>query len=136
MVRIASLVISAVALVVGACGGGSTASSGTESAATVEGLADSTVTLQNSSSFALFHFYMSPVDQQAWGPDQFGPDVLMPGESFTLTEIDCGTYDVKIVDEDGDECVVGGVDVCLEDAGWNISDEDLATCQIFTPQGS
>jgi hypothetical protein len=38
---------------------------------------------------------------------------------------------VKLVDEDGDECVVEAVDVCGEDDEWLITDEDLLDCEGY-----
>ena len=36
-----------------------------------------------------------------------GEDVLARGDSFTVKDIPCDTYDVMVVDEDGDSRVVG-----------------------------
>ena len=36
-------------------------------------------------------------------------DTIVPGSSFTLTDITPNLYDLKLVDADGDECSVGGV---------------------------
>ena len=41
-------------------------------------------------------------------------DVLAKGDSITLTHIECDTYDIKVVDEDGDECVIEEVDLCRD----------------------
>ena len=63
----------------------------------------SNVTVHNDSEFAIFHFFLSPSDQEAWGPDQLGEHVVGNGGKFTLTDVPCNEYDVKLVDEDGEE---------------------------------
>lgn len=91
----------------------------------------SDVTVHNDSEWAIFHFYLSSSDDDEWGPDQLGRDVIENGGSFTLTDIPCDEYDVKLVDEDGDECVVEAVDVCGEDDEWLITDDDLLECEGY-----
>jgi hypothetical protein len=38
---------------------------------------------------------------------------------------------VKLVDEDGDECVVEEVDICGTNDTWEIKNKDLLACQGF-----
>jgi hypothetical protein len=91
----------------------------------------SDVTVHNDSDFAIFHFFLSSSAEDEWGPDQLGDHVIKNGGSFTLTSIPCDEYDVKLVDEDGDECVVEAVDVCGDDDEWLITDEDLLDCEGY-----
>jgi hypothetical protein len=93
---------------------------------------DSDVTIVNESAWSIVNLYMSAVDENEWGPDQLGEQVVNTGESFKLRGVPCDSYDVKLIDEDGDECVVGGVDVCADDATWTITDDDLLECQAAT----
>ena len=54
-------------------------------------------------SYTIHYVYVSPSGSNSWGSDRLGAGkVLDPGESGTL-ELSRGTYDIKIVDEDGDE---------------------------------
>lgn len=91
----------------------------------------SDVTVNNESEWAITHLYLSPIDEDEWGEDQLGDEVINTGESFTLTGIPCDSYDVKLMDEDGDECVVAEVDICGSDDEWTISDEDLLECEGY-----
>jgi hypothetical protein len=95
---------------------------------------DSVVKLVNKSLWDIHHLYLSSVDDQEWGPDQLGDQVIASGDSFELHGIPCDDYDVRLVDEDGDECVVGGVTLCADDDAWVITDEDLLTCQVLTEE--
>src|ERR1700692_3886372 len=50
----------------------------------------------NNSSKNIYHLYLSPANDNNWGPDQMGDtqdDTVAPGDSFTLTDIDPGKYD-------------------------------------------
>jgi len=91
----------------------------------------SDVTIHNDSEWSIHHFFLSSSTEGEWGPDQLGDEVIKNGGSFTLTGIPCDEYDVRLVDEDGDECVVEAVDVCGEDDSWLITDEDLLDCEGY-----
>jgi hypothetical protein len=125
-----TVVVSMVALAgLSACGGGEVV---VEEDEYTTGDESSTITVANNSSYAIYRFFMSSVSTNEWGPDQLGADVLQVGGTFTLTGVPCDSYDVRLVDEDEDECVITNVSVCAEDAGWNITDEDLLVCQWNT----
>ena len=88
-----------------------------------------TVKIVNKSDWRLQEFYLSPADADDWGPDQLKEDVIESGEAFTLTSIPCDSWDVKLVDEDGDACVVEAVDICGGGGTWTITSKDLLKCQ-------
>ena len=89
----------------------------------------SNVVIKNKSDWEIHQFFLSAVDTDKWGADQLGEDVIATGDTFTLKGIPCDSYDVMLVDEDGDECVVPEVDICGESQGWVISNDDLLECQ-------
>ena len=90
-----------------------------------------TVKVINQSKWEIHHLYLSSTDEQEWGPDQLGEEVLGKGDSFTITDIPCDTYDVQVVDEDGDECVIEQVDLCKDNSYWKITDKDLLECEGY-----
>lgn len=94
----------------------------------------STVSLRNDSSWVITEMYLSAVDVQDWGPDQLGEHVIEPASSYELHDVPCDVYDVRLVDEDGDVCIVGGVKLCGSDSAWTIGDEDLLNCQAETDE--
>ena len=98
------------------------------------GAYDSVVTIVNNSLWDIHHLYLSSTSDSEWGPDQLGDEVIGSGERFKLRGVPCDDYDVRIVDEDGDSCVVGGVTLCADDDAWVITDEDLLACQIVTEE--
>lgn len=90
---------------------------------------DAEVKIVNKSSWAIFNLYISSVDSEEWGPDQLGEAAIASGDSFTLNGIPCDAYDVKLVDEDGDECVVPAIALCAGKDDWVIKDDALLECQ-------
>ncbi|UXI69962.1 hypothetical protein [Tahibacter amnicola] len=98
------------------------------------GKVDSQVTFQNNSDWAIDQLYFSRASSNHWGTDQLGKTTVGSGDSFTLTQIPCGSYDVKLVDEDGDQCEITNVQLCAESHTWAISDKDLVKCQGRTNQ--
>ena len=93
---------------------------------------DSTLTIHNDSSYALYEINLSPVSAATWGPDLLDGDALLPGETIEIYDIVCDDYDVRLVDEDGAECVIQDLDLCFDDEVWQIDDLELAICTLFT----
>jgi hypothetical protein len=97
----------------------------------VPAFAASSIKVHNKSKWEIHHMYLSPTSEKdEWGPDQLGDNVIKAnGGVFTLTDIECNKYDIKIVDEDGDECIVSAVALCDDSATWNITVELLLKCE-------
>ena len=85
----------------------------------------------NQSKWEIHHVFISPSEQDDWGPDQIGEHVLAKGDSFTIHSIPCDTYDIKVVDEDGDECIIEQVPLCRDHSFWKITDKDLLECEGY-----
>jgi hypothetical protein len=87
--------------------------------------------IENKSDWDIHHLYLSSTDENEWGPDQLGNNVLESGESFTLHSIPCDKYDIKVVDNDGDACVIAGITMCKDHTHWNLTNKDLLNCEGF-----
>jgi hypothetical protein len=88
---------------------------------------DATLLVDNQSDFAIVEIRVTPVGDPSWGPNLLGGDVLLPGESLLL-DVECDTYDALLVDEDGVDCELENVNLCLNDADWIIRNN---TCSVF-----
>ena len=88
---------------------------------------DATLTVANESDYVIEEIYLTEIDNPSWGRNLLGRDVLFPGEEMTLG-VSCDYYDALIVDEDGVECEVYDLDLCLNDALWVIRNR---TCPVF-----
>jgi len=93
---------------------------------------DSVVVIENQSSWEIHQLYLSSTEDEEWGPDQLGSQIIESGGNFQLHGIPCDDYDVRLVDEDGDICIVGGVPLCGDDDAWVIDNDDLLSCQAAT----
>jgi len=92
------------------------------------------VDFENKSKWAIHQIFLSSSDTKEWGPDQLGDkdsDVIASGGKFTLNQIEPGKYDMKIVDEDGDECVLASLKLG-QNKVVDITDENLLNCQSQT----
>jgi hypothetical protein len=98
------------------------------SAATVLPALAAQLTVINSSDYVVHHLYISPSASKSWGQDQLGKSIIGRAERFTVNNIPDGTYDLKLVDEDGDECIVERVDI-NSDMNWTLTDTVVENCQ-------
>ena len=90
------------------------------------------VQIQNQTNWDIHHLYMSPSRERNWGPDQLGTRVLAKnGGTFTITDIPCENYDIRVVDSDGDECIIENAELCGGGYEWRITNQELLSCQGF-----
>jgi hypothetical protein len=88
------------------------------------------VTIENRSDFDIYHVYLSAVRMTDWENDELGSQVLDSGYRFTLLDrFYPGRYDLKLVDEDGDSCVVPSVEIS-GNTTWNITNSWLLNCEF------
>ena len=88
------------------------------------------ITIINDANYDIFRVFMSPTREQNWGPDQLGSQIIRKnGGRYTLRDVPCDSYDVRLVDEDNDECIMRNVSFCGADREWRISNEELLRCQ-------
>ncbi|HEU0030468.1 MAG TPA: hypothetical protein VFQ53_07545 [Kofleriaceae bacterium] len=90
----------------------------------------SMLAIQNDSSFTFVEINLAPIDSTTFGPDLLGANVLDPGERLEISDIDCDTYDIRVVDETNAMCILSAVDLCLDNAVWHIDDTELAICSF------
>jgi hypothetical protein len=90
-----------------------------------------TVKVINQSKWEIHHLFLSSSSEEEWGPDQLEDQILVKGDTITLTNIPCDEYDIKVIDEDGDECIIEAVDLCRDNSYWKITDKDLLECEGY-----
>lgn len=92
-----------------------------------DGTPDSRLTIVNESSYAIYEIRIAEVGETVFSSDLLAGDVLLPGQSLDIY-VYCDVYDILVIDEDGYECVLPGLDLCFDDAVWVIDDFELASC--------
>ena len=87
------------------------------------------VTIVNNSSREIRHVYLSPPDQNNWGPDQLGSSVIAAGGgSVTLSDVACSGAGVKVITEDHEGCFLSQIVACSEATTWTITSEAIPDC--------
>lgn len=84
----------------------------------------------NNSRYQITQLFVSSTENDEWGPDQFGEgksNVLNPGESFTLTDLIPGEYNIKFVDPDGDTCILKDIKI-FKNESWSLTSAWLEKC--------
>jgi hypothetical protein len=92
----------------------------------------STVTVVNRSIWAIHHIYMSSFYSSSWGRDMLGEYILYPNQQFELRTLGCDLYDIKLVDQDGDTCVLRKINICRTRQQWVINNDTLLLCEATT----
>ncbi|NVN87924.1 MAG: hypothetical protein HXX15_17740 [Rhodopseudomonas sp.] len=86
--------------------------------------------INNTSKYDLHELYVSKSKSSEWGPDQLRKDTVAAGKKFTLHNLSDGTYDLKVVDEDGTECTIE--DAAFDESKeWTITSKMLERCDKF-----
>jgi len=87
------------------------------------------ITIVNNSSREIRHVYLSPPDQNNWGPDQLVNSVIPAGGgSFTISNVSCSSSTIKVIAEDQDGCFLYQVVTCSENATWTITTSTARDC--------
>jgi len=83
--------------------------------AEVQGQAQQNFTVVNNTGHVVVTLNVSPSNENSWGPDILGRDVLANGESAAITfprgETQC-SWDIKATYDDGDTTDMRGVNLC------------------------
>lgn len=90
-----------------------------------------TMVFANKSSKEIHGVYFWPFTQSEWGEDRLGSAILEHGDSLVMSDVEHGAWNVMLVDEDGDQCIVVSLPI-LGDDRWDITDKDLLHCQANT----
>jgi len=68
--------------------------------------------------------YISPSDNDSWGDNHLAGEILYPGDDVTIN-VPAGTYDIKVVDEDGDSYTLWGVEIGADGYQWAVTLADI-----------
>ncbi|MCA1636125.1 MAG: hypothetical protein LC785_16145 [Acidobacteria bacterium] len=101
---------------------------------TVNGQEKVTYTIVNQSRWVIRNLYISSSSVSEWGSDRLGPSVLASTQNFTVSGIETGAYDIRMVDQDGDECRRMRV-LVDKNTTWIINSEVLLACEQETRVG-
>ncbi|MBV8114299.1 MAG: hypothetical protein JO300_06125 [Silvibacterium sp.] len=87
-----------------------------------------TLTIVNRSGFEIDEIHISSVGDRSWERDRLGADVLRSGHKYIFSGILPGYYDIKLIDEDNDSCILKSVFV-NNNLTWTLNPPDLVGCE-------
>jgi hypothetical protein len=83
-----------------------------------------TVTITNGTGgYDIYNVYISPSSADEWGDDWLGSEIMYDGDSWEF-DVRNGTWDFRLIDEDGDEYILYGVPIQGE-FSWYVTLDDL-----------
>jgi len=86
------------------------------------------VNIVNNSNKEIRNVYLSHVNVDDWGGNQLGDTIILPGQSFTLSNFTCDQEPIKVVAENQDGCFHSVVVNCGSSATWTITNDTAADC--------
>ncbi len=82
----------------------------------------------NNSTTTIRELYMRAPGTADWGPDRLGPRTIGAGQTFAVRNLAPGAYELKLVEQDSDECVYRSVTVD-GDSRLTVTNETIVRCQ-------
>jgi len=91
--------------------------------------AATSITVVNNSSRQIRHLYLSPANQDNWGPDQLGGSMIgSGGGSYTLSDVSCSQSNIKVIAEDQNGCFLYQIVSCGGSSTWTITENATPDC--------
>jgi hypothetical protein len=82
----------------------------------------------NNSSRAIVNIYLSHVNADDWGGNQLGTATIVPGQSFSLSNIAWDQQQLKVIGEDQDGCFESVVVTSDTNSSWTITNDTARDC--------
>jgi hypothetical protein len=86
-----------------------------------------TISVVNNGGVEIRHFYLSPADNDNWGPDQLNETAISPGATRNL-EVSWDQSTVKLVAEDQDGCFLNTTVAATGSPVWTITGDTSRDC--------
>ncbi|HXM49890.1 MAG TPA: hypothetical protein VN956_18760 [Pyrinomonadaceae bacterium] len=86
-----------------------------------------TIKVVNNSGWEIRRLYLSPVDNDNWGPDQLNESSISPGTTRTLN-VSWDQSTVKLVAEDRDGCFMYTTVEATGNPVWTITSDTTRNC--------
>jgi hypothetical protein len=85
------------------------------------------ISIVNNGGSEILHFYLSPADNDNWGPDQLNETAISPGATRNL-EVSWDQSTVKLVAEDQDGCFLNTTVAATGTPVWTITTDTPRDC--------
>ena len=88
----------------------------------------------NKAETSIIHkLYIAPAKSDKWSEDKLQNQTIKKNGKFTIRDIPAGVYDLKVIDDDDDTCVVSNIDI-NQNKEWTLTDSVMLKCvggQLF-----
>ena len=91
--------------------------------------AEASLLISNESNRDFKQLYLSSDAGVNWGAERVGDSVIPSGGSFQVSQLACGSYNIRLVQESGVECQIDNVSICGTEAVWSVTDKMLGSCR-------
>jgi hypothetical protein len=82
----------------------------------------------NDANFSIIHkLYIAPTKSKKWSDDKLQNQTVAKNGRFTIRDIPGGVYDLKVIDDDDDTCVIPNINID-QNKEWKLTDTIMMTC--------
>jgi hypothetical protein len=90
----------------------------------------------NQANFSIIHrLYLAPAKSNQWGENKLQNQTVAKNGRFTVRDIAPGVYDLKVIDDDDDSCVVPEINID-QNKEWKLTDMVMLKCVFKGKEGS
>jgi len=83
----------------------------------------------NEANFSIIHkLYIAPAKSKKWSEDKLQNQTIAKSGRFIIRDISGGSYDLKVIDDDDDTCVIPNINVD-QNKEWKLTDQIMLTCE-------
>ena len=84
----------------------------------------------NEAQFSIIHkLYIAPAKSNKWSDDKLQNQTVAKNGRFTIRDVPGGVYDLKVIDDDDDTCVVPNINID-QNKEWKLTDSIMLTCNM------
>ncbi|HEY7246635.1 MAG TPA: hypothetical protein VH678_22405 [Xanthobacteraceae bacterium] len=82
----------------------------------------------NEANLSVIHkLYLAPAKSNQWGENKLQSQTIAEKGRFTVRDVPAGMYDLKIIDDDDDSCVVPDINID-QNKEWKVTDKTMLEC--------
>lgn len=90
----------------------------------------------NQAHFSVIHkLYLAPAKSNQWGENKLQNQTVAKNGRFTVRDVLAGMYDLKVIDDDNDTCVVPEINID-QNKEWKLTDKIMLQCVFKGKEGS
>jgi hypothetical protein len=90
----------------------------------------------NQADFSVIHkLYLAPAKSNQWSENKLQNQTVAKNGRFIVRDVPAGVYDLKVVDDDDDSCVVPEINID-QNKEWKLTDKVMLQCVFKSKEGS